>query len=79
MIPPMIAIAQDAARMCPGALFVTYSKPMTAVVRAVRKHTPVAAIGLCIGTDSTRRSLAWMAEDPYETVTARWAGINHLT
>jgi len=79
MIPPMISIAQDAARMCPGALFINYSNPMTAVVRAVRKQTPVAAIGLCIGTDSTLRSLARMAEAPYETVTARWAGVNHLT
>jgi len=79
MIPPMIAIARDAARLCPGALFVNYSNPMTAVVRAVRKHTPVAAIGLCIGTDSTLWSLARMAGAPYGTVTARWAGVNHLT
>jgi alpha-galactosidase len=79
MIPPMVAIAKDAARLCPDTLFVNYSNPMTAVMHALRKHTPVPAIGLCIGTDSTLRSLARMADVPYETVTARWAGVNHLT
>ncbi len=79
MIPPMIAIAEDAARLCPEALFVNYSNPMTAIMHALRKHTSVPAIGLCIGTDSTLRSLARMADAPFETVTARWAGVNHLT
>jgi len=61
MIPPMLAIARDVERLCPGALFVNYSNPMTAIVRAIRKHTSVGVLGLCIGTEGTLRSLAGMA------------------
>jgi alpha-galactosidase len=36
-------------------------------------------VGLCIGTDSALRSLSRLAGVAYETLTARWCGVNHLT
>jgi alpha-galactosidase len=79
MIPPMIAIAKDVERLCPNARFINYSNPMTAIVRALRKHTSVPAVGLCMGTEETIRDLAAIADVPHDAVTAKWAGLNHLT
>ncbi len=79
MIPPMLAIAHDVERMCPNARFINYSNPMTAIVTALRRHTTLAAVGLCMGTEDTIRDLARIAEAPHDSVTARWAGVNHLT
>jgi alpha-galactosidase len=79
MIPPMVAIASDCDRMCPDARFVNYGNPMTAVVRALWRTTGVRPIGLCIGTEDAILALARLAGVPREKVTARWAGLNHLT
>ena len=79
MIPPMLAIARDVAKMCPQARFMNYSNPMSAIVRALRRHTTVPVAGLCMGTEETIMELAFLAGVKRETVTARWAGMNHLT
>jgi alpha-galactosidase len=79
MIPPMVEIARDAARLCPQAIFINYSNPLTAIIRAIRRKTTVPAVGLCIGTHDTLLYLAELAGVPFETVTAAWAGVNHLT
>jgi alpha-galactosidase len=79
MIPPMLAIARDVEKMCPEARFINYSNPMTAIVRALRRHTSLPVVGLCMGTEDTIRDLAMLAGVKPETVTAKWAGLNHLT
>ncbi len=79
MIPPMLAIARDVEKMCPSATFINYSNPMTAIVRALRRHTTIPVTGLCMGTEDTIRDLAWFAGVNAGTVTANWAGLNHLT
>ena len=80
MIPPMVDIANDAARLCPNARFINYSNPLTAIVRALRKATPVKVVGLCHGTHDTIRYLAQLADVPFDDkISGRWAGVNHLT
>jgi alpha-galactosidase len=79
MIPPMIDIATDCDRMCPNARFINYANPMTAVVRALWRKTNVRALGLCHGTGDTLHWLARFAGVPEDGITARWAGVNHLT
>jgi alpha-galactosidase len=79
MIPPMVAIAGDCDRMCPDARFINYANPMTAVVRALWRKTNVRPVGLCHGTVDSLRWLARFAGVPEDSVTARWAGLNHLT
>ena len=79
MIPAVVDIAMDVHRLCPKAQFINYANPMTAVVRAVRRETPVPVIGLCIGVDESLRLLARLAEVPYDQISAKWAGVNHLT
>lgn len=79
MIPPMLDIARDVEKLCPGARFVNYSNPMTAVVRALRRETSLPAVGLCHGTHDTIGYLAQLAGVPGSSVTAKWCGVNHLT
>jgi len=79
MIPPMLDIARDVERFCPDAWFINYSNPLTAIVRALRRETSLPVFGLCAGVEETIHYLARTAGIPREEVTARWAGINHLT
>ena len=79
MIPAVLEIAKDVERICPQARFINYANPMTAIVRAVRRKTSLPMVGLCIGVDETLRLLARLAGVSYERVTAKWAGVNHLT
>ncbi|MGN6744033.1 MAG: hypothetical protein ACTHJL_12175 [Amnibacterium sp.] len=77
-VPELLAIARDVADVAPDALLINYSNPLTANVRAITKHTPVTAIGLCHGTMHTRAALAAeLGVDP-SAVTATFAGLNHL-
>ncbi len=78
-IPPLLDIANDAHRLCPNARFINYSNPMTANVRALHKFTQVRAVGLCDGVQSTLDYLADTAGVSMESLTAKWAGVNHLT
>jgi alpha-galactosidase len=79
MVPPMVDIARDIQKLCPEAIFLNYSNPLTAIVRAVRRATNVPVFGLCHGLPDTVRYLARFAGVPHERVTSKWAGVNHLT
>jgi alpha-galactosidase len=76
-IPELVAIAEDMADLCPSALLCNYTNPMTALTRAVVKHTPVKCVGLCIGPELTWRHLSSFLDLPMEETTAHIAGINH--
>jgi alpha-galactosidase len=79
MIPAVVDIAKDVERLCPQARFINYANPMTAIVRALRRGTSLPVAGLCIGVDETLHFLATLAEVPYDRLTAKWVGLNHLT
>jgi len=79
MIPALVAIARDIARLCPEAWFFNYSNPMTANCWAVRQATGVPVMGLCHGTFDVSRQLAHFVGAPPEETTTRFAGLNHLT
>jgi alpha-galactosidase len=79
MIPPMVGITRDVEKLCPEAIFINYSNPLTAIVRALRKSTNMPVFGLCMGTPEAVWYLAGFAGVPLKSVTAKWAGVNHLT
>jgi alpha-galactosidase len=78
-IPPMVAIANDVHRLCPGAWFFNYANPMAAICRAVAKATPARMAGLCHGVQHTVRHLCDLAGAPYAECSAQYFGMNHLT
>jgi alpha-galactosidase len=79
MIPALVEIARDVADLCPEALFVNYSNPMTANCWAIRQATGVPVVGLCHGTFHVEAQLASFIGAPPDEVTSLYVGLNHLT
>ena len=75
----MIDIANDIVKMCPGALFINYSNPMSVVCRAIRKATPAKVVGLCIGVKNVHDHLASAIGAKPEAVWSTAIGVNHFT
>lgn len=79
MIPALVDIAQDVQRLCPDALFINYSNPMTANCAAIRQVTGLPVVGLCHGVFHVERQLADLIGAPPAEITSLYAGLNHLT
>ncbi len=76
-IPPVVGIARDMEKLCPGALLLNYANPMAMVVLAVSRASSIKAVGLCHSVQGTSRRLAGFAGAPFEEVEFAGAGINH--
>lgn len=79
MIPAMLDIAEDIYELCPDALFINYSNPLTACCRAVRKKLGISIIGLCHGVPRATRYMAETAGLDPEKTSFLSLGLNHLT
>lgn len=79
MIPQMVAIARDVAELCPDAVFLNYSNPMTAICRAIRKETGVPVIGLCHGVHHVEGVIARFLGVEEGSISSFGIGLNHLT
>lgn len=79
MIPALVDVARDVGTLCPGALFINYSNPMTANCWAIRIATGVPVVGLCHGTFHVERQLAEFIGAPPEEMTSLYVGLNHMT
>ncbi len=79
MIPQMVAIAEDVARLCPDAHFFNYGNPMTAICRAIRLKTGVPVVGLCHGVTYVEHLLARFLDAPEGSISSFGVGLNHMT
>ncbi len=77
-VNPILEIADDIARYCPGAVYLNYTNPMAMLCRAVQgAHPEIVASGLCHSVQGTAAMLAkWIGAKP-EEVSYTCAGINH--
>lgn len=77
-INPIMDIAQDIDRYCPGAVFLNYTNPMAMLCRTVQGAYPhMVTTGLCHSVQGTSEMLAeWIGAKP-EEITYTCAGINH--
>jgi alpha-galactosidase len=78
-IPVMVEVATDIERLCPEALFINFTNPMTVNCRAVAKATSVKTAGLCYGVTHYEHYLAKLIGVPWEEVQCRAIGVNHFT
>jgi len=78
-IPVMVEVAKDIERLCPNALFINFTNPMTVNCRAVAKTTSVRIAGLCYGVTWYEHFLARFIDVPWEEVSCRAIGVNHFT
>lgn len=79
-IPVVVDIARKVDEICPNALFLNYTNPMSVLTRAIcmTRSIPNRTIGLCHEYIGVRRHLAKIFEVAPEQIQAKVAGINHL-
>jgi len=79
-IPVLVEVARDIERLCPNALFINFTNPLTVNVRAVNVAVPAVRIaGLCYGVTYYEHWLARLIGVPWSEVRCRAIGINHFT
>jgi alpha-galactosidase len=75
--PVWLDILRDAERLCPGALMMNYTNPMSILTLAALQATSMQMVGLCHSVQGTSRQLARYLDVPYDELEWRCAGINH--
>lgn len=78
-IPPLVEIAHDIERLCPNALLINFTNPMTVNVWAIAKTSHVRVAGLCYGVTNYQHYLAKLIGLPWDELTCRAIGVNHFT
>ena len=79
MIPVLVEIARDVERLCPNAIFINFSNPLTVNVWAISKATNVKVAGLCYGVTYYQHYLANLIGMPWNDLSCRAIGVNHFT
>ena len=78
-VPVFLNILRDMRELCPGAIMLNYTNPMSMMVLAAGRAVPeVPVVGLCHSVQGTGHLLAEYAGVPYEEMDWECAGINHL-
>jgi alpha-galactosidase/6-phospho-beta-glucosidase family protein len=77
-IPVVVEIARKMERLCPGAVLLNLTNPLTVLTRAVTRATSIRTIGLCHELFGTLEVLAREFEVPEDRLNIRVAGINHF-
>lgn len=75
--PSWLAILHDAERLCPDALVLNYTNPMSILTLAALRSTSMKTVGLCHSVQGSSRQLADYLGVPYEELEWHCAGINH--
>ncbi len=78
-IPVLVEVAKDIEKLCPDALLVNFTNPMTTCVRAITKTSSVKTAGLCCGVRAFHRRLSQIAGVPDTEVLCKAVGPNHFT
>ena len=78
-IPVLLDIAHDMERLCPNALLVNFTNPMTVNCWALNKFTKVKTVGLCYGVTAIQHELATLIGVPFEETWSKAIGVNHFT
>jgi alpha-galactosidase len=78
-IPFMLDLAREMEELCPGAILLNYTNPMSMLTWAVYKaHPSVPVVGLCHNVPYTIREIASYIGVPHEEMAYDGAGINHI-
>jgi alpha-galactosidase len=78
-VPALLEIAADIEAICPDALLVNFSNPMTVNCRALTQNTSIRTIGLCTGVRHFQQKLASIVNVPPEETWCEAVGVNHFT
>ncbi len=80
IIPPILEICGDIANICPEAIIMNLSNPMTNILTAVtRKYPQLNIIGLCHEVSSMVIHLPKILNKPFEELHTISGGLNHFS
>ena len=77
-IPVMLDFAKDMEEVCPDALFINYTNPMSMLTLAMNRATKIKTIGLCHSHQSCVPQLLRSLDLPEDGLRYKIAGINHM-
>jgi len=76
-IPVMLDICADMERLCPNAILLNYTNPMSMLCRAMQRETAVQVTGLCHSVQDTARGMEFLLGIENGDLRYLCAGINH--
>ncbi len=74
--PVLLSICDDIKKLCPDAVFLNYTNPMSMLCRIMQDGS-VNVTGLCHSVWQTAQMLSRWIGAPFEEITYQCAGINH--
>jgi len=77
-LPPFLQILEDAAELCPAALILNYTNPMSMMTLGAVRTTRQPFVGLCHSVQGNSRQIADILGVPYAELVWQCGGINHL-
>lgn len=77
-IPVMKGFANDMEEVCPDALFLNYTNPMAMLSGYMQRYTNMNTVGLCHSVQVCSEGLLKELGLPYEGISDKIAGINHM-
>jgi len=77
-LPVMFDFAEDMEKVCPGALFLNYTNPMSMLTGGMLRYTPVKTVGLCHSVQGCAAGLLENLGMPKDDIVWKVAGINHM-
>lgn len=77
-VPTFLEILKDIEQICPNALVLNYTNPMSIMCLAASRTSSVKVIGLCHSVQGSSHILAKFANVPFDELTWRCGGVNHL-
>ncbi len=79
VIPPILDICEDIQKICPNALFINYSNPMSRICLAIKRKFPNQKfVGLCHEILEVQASLPRILNTPFSNIEIKAGGLNHF-
>jgi alpha-galactosidase len=79
VIPPILEICEDVSKICPNALFINYSNPMSRICLAIKRKYPLLKfVGLCHEFHNFKMHYGRILNTPLEDLEMKAAGLNHF-
>ena len=79
-VPEFIRIAKEMNRLCPGAVMLNVTNPLTALTRCVQKYENIHAVGFCHGIrNHLEILLPYFGADSFEGVSFSVSGVDHCS
>lgn len=76
--PVWLDVLRDCEELCPAALVLNYTNPMSILCLVAQQQSRMQVVGLCHSVQHTSRQLADYLNIPYEELAWQCAGINHM-